>query len=612
MRIAALALLSIPAIAATAAAQRSTAPAAVVQSAPISDIRYEVQFDKSTAMRRQLGVTMRFTTTGREPVLLSLPAWTPGAYEISNFARWVSGFSASGGTGDRPLDWDKLDYDTWRIMPNGSTAITVSFTYTADELDNAKAWARPDFAFFNGTNVLLYPEGRGFAFGATVGIKTESDWLIATSMPAGKEPRTYAAANYHDLVDMPFFVGRMDVDSMEIAGKTTRLATYPAGAFTGAARTQFWKEVGQFLPPQVRVIGEVPYDAYTIQIVFDSSYGGGSALEHQSSHVGIYTPFIVGNPIFSSITAHEFFHLWNVKRMRPTEMVPYQYDRAQPTTWLWVSEGITDYYADLSLVRGGVIDSSGFMRLTAGKIEHVMQVPVIALEDASLSTWIEPTDGTSDIYYDKGSLAGLLLDIRIRDATDNRSSLDDVMREVYTATYKAGRGFTANDWWGAVTRAMGGTDRTQAEFIEKYIDGREPYPWSTSLPLAGFRLRADSVREPRIGVYTTADSSNGVVVSEVEPGGAAAEAGLRAGDVLLQIGDIPVNDASFGVRFRQRYGRVEGEAVPVNIRRDSQPMTLSMKVRVAIRVDYSVVADPNASPKAMRIRKGILTGATDR
>jgi predicted metalloprotease with PDZ domain len=183
---------------------------------------------------------------------------------------------------------------------------------------------------------------------------------------------------------------------------------------------------------------------------------------------------------------------------------------------------------------------------------------------------------------------------------------------VYTATYKAGRGFTSTDWWGAVTRAMGGADRTQADFIEKYIDGREAYPWSSMLPLAGFRLRADSIREPRIGVYTTADSSGGVVVSEVEPAGAAAEAGVRPGDKLVQIGDIPVNDVSFGARFRQRYGREEGEAVPVSIRRDGQPMTLSMKVRVSIRVDYSVVADPNASPKAMRIRKGILTGVTDR
>jgi predicted metalloprotease with PDZ domain len=442
-----------------------------------------------------------------------------------------------------------------------------------------------------------------------VAISTEADWVIATGMPAASSPRTYTASNYHDLVDMPFLVGHLDVDSLQVGGKWARLATYPAGMFTGATRSQFWDQIERILPQQARVMGDTPYDTYTTLMVFDSSYGGGSALEHQNSHLGIYTPFIIGNPLLTSITAHEFFHLWNVKRMRPAEMVPYRYDRAQPTPWLWVSEGITDYYADLSMVRAGVMDSAGFMRVTSGKIENVAGLPPTALEDASLSTWIEPTDGTQYVYYDKGSLAGFLLDIMIRDASDNRASLDDVMRQVYGATYKSGRGFTASDWWGAVAHAMG-SDRGLAAFNSRYVDGREPYPWATTLPLAGFRLRVDSIREPRIGVFTSADSSGAVLVNELEAGGAAEEAGLKVGDQLIQVGEIPVNDATFGARFRQRYARVEGEAVPVMIRRNDQPMTLSMKVRTTVRVEQSIVTDLNASPKALRIRRGILTGTT--
>jgi len=207
--------------------------------------------------------------------------------------------------------------------------------------------------------------------------------------------------------------------------------------------------------------------------------------------MGIYTPFIIGNPTLVSITAHEVFHLWNVKRMRPVEMTPYRYDRAQPTPWLWVSEGITDYYSDLALVRGGVIDSSGFLNLTNTKMSNVAALPPTSLQDASLSTWIHMADGTEYIYYDKGSLAGFLLDIMIRDASDNKSSLDDVMRQVYTATYKAGRGFTGEDWWGAVSRAAGG--KSFADFNEKYVDGREPFPFSSTISLAGLRLRSDTI-----------------------------------------------------------------------------------------------------------------------
>jgi predicted metalloprotease with PDZ domain len=604
MRLFLLVLSALSVVGPAAGAQRSapTRPAALM-SAPISNVRYTVRFDRTTAPMRQLHVTMTFATSGRDPVLLSLPAWTPGAYELSFYARKVNNFRAE--AGGRALDWDKVDFDTWRIVPGAAATVTVSFSFGADSLDNAMAWSKPDFAFFNGTNVFPWAEGRGTDFPATVSIQSESDWQVATGMAAAAGPRTYAAKNYHDLVDMPFFVGALDVDSAEIAGKWVRTATYPRGMLQGAAREQFWDHVRRMIPPMVEVFDESPHDSYTNLIVFDSSYGGGSALEHQNSHVGIYTPLIIGNPLLASITAHEIFHLWNVKRMRPAEMVPYQYDRAQPTPWLWVSEGITDYYADLALVRGGIIDSAGFLELTMGKVGEVGELPAVALEDASLSTWIHPTDGTHYIYYPKGSLAGFLLDILIRDASDNQRSLDDVMKEVYTSTYKAGRGFTAQDWWGAVSRAAGG--KSFAEVNERHIDGREPFPWASVLPLAGLRLNVDSIREPRIGVFTIPDSA-GVRVTEVEPNGAAAEAGVRPGDLLVQVGEIAVTDATFGARFRARYGQREGTVVPLTVRRNEETLTLNMPVRIAIRTVESIVLDRNASPKALRIRQGIVTG----
>jgi predicted metalloprotease with PDZ domain len=469
------------------------------------------------------------------------------------FARWVQEFSV---TGDgKPLQWDKVDYDTWRIVPNGTKQITVSFDYRADSLDNAMAQARDDFAFFNGTNVFLYPEGRGTDFSAQVTVKTESSWLVATGMTS-TGPRAYTAANYHDLVDMPFFVGRFDLDSAQIAGKWVRLATYPAGFLSGEPRKELWDQMQRFFPAEIAVTGEAPYDTYTVLQVYDSTFGGGSALEHQNSHFGIYTPFIIGNPVLPSITAHEVFHLWNVKRMRPADMWPYRYDRPQPTPWLWVSEGITDYYADLALVRGGVVDSNAFVGLTNGKINEVAQAPNVALEDASLSTWIHPSDGTGYIYYPKGSLAGFMLDVFIRDASDNKHSLDDVMREVYQTSYKAGRGFTPQDWWNAVTKAAGGKSFTETN--QKYIDGREPFPWATVLPLAGLRLKSDTIRETRLGVFTAADSSGAIRISALEPGGAADEAGVKVGDQLVGIGDLEVKDATFGAGVRARFKTAGG------------------------------------------------------
>lgn len=602
MRLLALAL--VVASAGTAAAQPNTPRPAPAQSAPVTDIQYHVRFDRTTALRRLLHVTMDFSTPGRDAVLLSLPAWTPGAYEIANYSRDVIGFDARAGA--TALQWDKIDYDTWRVEPAGAKAITVSFDFLADSLDNANSWTKPDFAFFNGTNVLLYPEGRGFDFPATVSIETEPGWTIATSMTPADAPRTYHAGNYHDLVDMPFFVGRFDLDSAEIAGRWVSVATYPSKMLAGPARAQFWNDLRQIFPAEIAVTGETPYDRYTVEIVFDSSYAGASALEHQSSHMGIYTPLIIGNPVMPSITAHEIFHLWNVKRMRPAGMVPYRYDRPEPTPWLWVSEGITDYYADLTLVRGGIIDSTGFLDLTQTKISNVAQEPAVSLEDASLTTWVHPRDGTEYIYYDKGSLAGLLLDIMIRDASDNQHSLDDVMRDVYRSTYEARhRGFTSDDWWGAVSRAAGG--RSFADFYSRYIDGREPFPYATVLPLAGLQLLTDSTREPRIGVYTQGDSLGALVV-QVDSGSAAAAAGVAVGDILVHVGGISAADPTFGARFRARYADEVGQSIPLTVIRHGQTLTLPMTVRVATTISQSLTFDRNASPKAARIRASLLRG----
>src|SRR5918995_1368156 len=156
---------------------------------------------------------------------------------------------------------------------------------------------------------------------------------------------------------------------------------------TGATREQFKDQISRMIPPQAAVFGETPWDTYTNLLIFDRSYGGGSALEHANSHVGIYNPQFIGTPLLASITAHEIFHAWNVKRLRPADLWPYDYAEPQETPWLWLSEGITDYYADLALVRGGVVDSAGVLGLTGEKLAQVAAEPVAALEDASLSTW---------------------------------------------------------------------------------------------------------------------------------------------------------------------------------------------------------------------------------
>ncbi|MGZ3331081.1 MAG: M61 family metallopeptidase [Gemmatimonadaceae bacterium] len=574
-------------------------------SAPITDIRYEVTFTRANGERRQVTSAMTFTVGGTDPVLLSIPKWTPGSYEIDNFARDVANFSAeqAGAT----LSWDKLDPDTWRVRPRSVGEVTVRFDYLADSLDNGNTWARPDFLLFNGTNLFPYPKGRGFDFPAAVTVNTEAGWKIATGMTSSG-PHRYTASNYHDLVDMPFFVGQFDLDSAQISGTWVRFATYPSGSVTGGPRVAVWEALKRAIPAEVKVFGEVPWKTYSVLQIVDPSYSGGSGLEHQNSHVDVLGPAMLGTPVLPSLYAHEIFHAWNVKRLRPSDMWPYRYDTEQPTPLLWISEGITDYYADLAEVRGGIVDANGFYAMTDDKISEVTATPPAALEDASLSTWIHPRDGTGYIYYSKGSLAGLLIDIMVRDASDNHSSLDDVMRTLYNSAYKNGRGFTSDEWWATVSKAANGKSFT--DFYARYIDGREPFPYDKVLPLAGLRLAHDTAHVPQLGIASLQDSS-GLHVTQVVPESSAAAAGVQPGDQLISVGGFNADDPAWTEKFRTRYARLaEGTEVPVVIRRGGAERTLTARLRFVARVDSHLSEDPHPSAKARRIREGLLRGVT--
>jgi predicted metalloprotease with PDZ domain len=587
----------------SAHAQGPASSAAI--SAPISGIGYHVTIDSADAAMRRIRVAMTFTAASADPVLLALPAWTPGSYELTYWARNVSDFAAS--SGGRQLSWDKADYQTWRVRPSAAGPVSVSFEYRNDSLDNSNSWSQRDFALLNGATLFPYPAGRPFDFASTVELRLPSSWRVATGMPATGR-NTFSASNYHDLVDFPIMAGRFDFDSTRVGSGWLRFASYPASVETAARRATTLSELSKIIPVESAVFGETPWTTYTVMQIADSAFAAIVGLEHQNSHVDLTNVLAIGQPVLTSVYAHEIFHAWNVKRLRPVDLWPYQYAHEQPTSWLWVSEGVTDYYADLALVRSGVSDSSAFFATTAGKIREIADLPPFGLDDASLSTWIHPTDGTADAYYPKGSLAGLMLDILIRDASDNKHSLDEVMRQLYRQDYKAGKGFTGADWWSAVQSAAGGKSFT--DFNARYIDGRDPYPWQTVLPLAGLELRSDSTRVPVLGV-TMSQEDSGSRITGVAPGSTAELAGVQPGDDLVSVGDIPGSAAALSEHLRAKYGNAaNGTIIPITVVRDGRQSSLAGPLQFTWRVALRIATMPGASPKAVRVRSGILHGTT--
>src|SRR2546422_5714616 len=313
-------------------------------------------------------------------------------------------------------------------------------------------------------------------------------------------------------------------------------------------------------PVQNRIMGEAPYDVYTVFFnVIHGAVDFGGGLEHSSSQYDIMPALAFADPsgnlgdFMYPLLSHEFFHLWNVKRTRPAEMWPYDYHAEQYAPLLWWSEGVTDYYADVTNLRAGLWTPERFSANTEQNIEQVEStLEPWSEEDASVATWInEVYVNSSQLYYPKGSLTGLLLDISIRDASDNAHSLDDVMRALFSRYYKQGKGFRTADLL-ALLREMGMPDVDG--FYQRYINGRDSLPYAAVFTKAGIAFGRQVTTTPFMGVSTAVSPHGQIIVQTVSPGSAAAEAGVQPGDVLSKVGEIAVTvDQDWAGAFRTHY-----------------------------------------------------------
>jgi len=364
---------------------------------------------------------------------------------------------------------------------------------------------------------------------------------------------------------------------------------------------------------QNRIFGGAPYEHYTVLFAappLDVQWGGG--LEHGNSQfdfvpLGGFANLRTGalGGFTASLLSHEFFHLFNVKRIRPAEMWPYDYAREQYTPLLWWSEGVTDYYGDVTAARSGVWSVAQFVQSVQGNVASVEDAnEIVAVEDASTNTWIDPTYvNESQYYYPKGSLLGLMLDIQIRSATNNQHSLDDVMRRLYDDHYRRNRGFTTADLLGYIRPWYPEVDT----FHARYINGRDSLPYAEILPKGGIAVEVREARIPRVGVSDAGPKDGGVEVGGVVPNSLAMEAGLQPGDILLSVGGIATaGDQEWGARYRARYANGEGQPVELIWQRGGVEMRGSGRVQILTIRGYGVTRDPNPTPQARAILDSIL------
>ncbi|OLC08437.1 MAG: hypothetical protein AUH42_01435 [Gemmatimonadetes bacterium 13_1_40CM_70_11] len=577
-------------------------------------VRYELSVPAPA--ERLFHLRAEFPAAAKDTLYLSLPAWSPGAYEIQNYARYVRHFRAQSSAG-RSLFWDRFDKDTWRVVTGRSDRVTVEFDYLADTIDLSLARIVGEFGEVLGTNVFLYEEGQ-LGRPAEVRFALPPGWQVTTALrPNATGGGTYTAANYDELADAMTFVGKYSLDSLQVEGRWIRIAVWPAADYTAAVARNMRASVEKMAKVQDQLLGGPPYDTYTIFFnVIHEPVGFGGGLEHLASQYDIMPAGAfadeAGNfgDFMLPLLSHEFFHLWNVKRIRPAEMWPYDYHAEQYTPLLWWSEGVTDYYADLTNLRAGLWTPEHFFANMAQNIEQVESaLEPWSEEDGSVATWInEVYVNSSQLYYPKGSLTGLLLDISIRDASDNAHSLDDVMRALFSRYYKQGKGFRTADLL-ALLREMGMPDVDG--FYQRYINGRDSLPYAAVFTKAGIAFGRQVTTTAFMGVSTAVSPHGQIIVQTVSPGSAAAEAGVQPGDVLSKVGEIAVTvDQDWAGAFRTRYKGQTGAPLTVAVLRGTQAMALATHVRERQLFNFSVSAVPTPTPKQARIWHGIATGTT--
>ena len=544
------------------------------------------------------------------PSRLVIPNWAPGAYRLMDAWENIRGLDAVTAAGD-PLPVRRDSPNSWLIDTHGSARITVR--YTAGLADSV-AWRRPNNRWFlrassgvvDGPRTFMYLDGWKLA-PARLTFELPRGWRIATGLaPANKDSTIFAAPNYDVLIDSPVLLGTFLTYSFT-AGATPHRAVVDLGGGRAYAPTTFVDMLRRISATAIGIFGSAPYHDYTF--IFVGGRGGG--LEHlNSTTIGVTTETLARNPRAArSVSAHEFFHAWNVKRIRPVELGPFDYEHEVRTVNLWWSEGVTDYYADVILARSGLEGPAEFAQGLATSIGNHHGNParlLVSPERSSWTAWDSPAVNKGDVisYYLQGEVLGFLLDLAIRDSTNDTKSLDDVMRYLL-AHYAGERGFTRDELVAAVREATG---HDFEGFWRLYVTGSAEIPWNDYVRAAGWQVSFSTAPavDARIGSIPPA-AQGGRWRAVAEPGSAAAAAGLQTGDELVRINGRTIIDNT-DVRSAVRAVGPHG-AVVVDVVRDSQPLTIRFRAGTYRHVHAQLRDLASLTSRMRRIRAGLLSAA---
>jgi predicted metalloprotease with PDZ domain len=574
-----------------------------------SDISFTVSMPKPWTHLLEVEMRIKIPANLNVPneTDLIMPVWTPGSYLVREYERHVQDFTAE--VDGRALVWTKVNKDTWRIKTGGARQWRVFYRVYANELTVRTSELNSDHAFWNNAALLMYPDGKLNA-PSTLRVVAPAGWKVATGLPAVQgQPNTFRAENFDILYDSPFEVSDFKEIKFVVRGVPHRIVIDGEGNYDPQ---RMRADVQKIVEAETGMFGGIPYHDYTFILHLRSNTGGG--LEHLNSTALGFRRFGFSNAEgyrrFAALVAHEFFHLWNVKRIRPDALGPFDYTKENYTRSLWVAEGITDYYGYLMVRRAGLTSEKDYLGELAGRIQAFQNTPgrlEMSAEDASFNSWIkeyrpdENSVNSQISYYDKGELLGLLLDLEIRRRTNNAKSLDDVMRFLYHDFYEKSRNYTPADFQKACEQIAGAS---LEEFFAKYVRARNELDYDAGFSAAGLRLNTTggtemSIVPARAFLGADIEDIGGFVsVKSVRAGSPAYEQGLNAKDQIIALDGARVNRELFEALIRAKR---PGDVVHLTVFRNDDLRTLDIKLGGRVEASYKIIPLPSVSEPQKRI-----------
>jgi predicted metalloprotease with PDZ domain len=532
---------------------------------------------------------------------LKMPVWTPGSYLVREYARHLQDFDVKDAGGNN-LTWEKINKNTWQIDTKGAKQIVAKYRVYANELTVRTNELNDEHAFFNNAALLLFPKDQLKA-ASTVTVVPYGSWKVATGLPKVEgQTNTFRAENYDVLYDSPFEVSDFKEITFNVQGKPHRYVVTGEGNYD---LKKMAADTEKIVTEASKIFGDLPYNDYT----FIVNLRGGGGLEHLNSTALQWNRFgftpKARYTAFLNLVAHEYFHLWNVKRIRPDVLGPFDYENENYTKLLWVAEGATAYYEGVLLRRAGLISEKEFFDSRVSLIQQLQERPgrfETSVENASLDAWIkyyrqdENSVNNQISYYDKGEIVNMLLDVTIRTASGGAKSLDDVMRYLYDEHSKKGRNYTPEDYQ-KVSEMMAG--KSLEDFFSKYVRGTEDIDYNAILQGIGIQLKADAnnANKSYIGA-NLAEEDGKLMVRSIPADTPAYEQGLNTGDQIVAVDGNRANQS-----FLASYigDKKPGDKVKMTIFRFDRLRDIEFTLGANSRKSYAVAAveSPSETQKAL-------------